>query len=263
MLIIKRLTVLYLLISALQGLGQISQYTNLDSDYFQMKVKSLDDFIGRFNYQQDPEGQPLKYADSLKNKRILLISSLFDRSLLKDNKDSTVRKTVSEFLNTVAGGTKPVLFDYFSPLWYAEATCPALLNGKKARVTFMLRTVRNNKGDTRWEIYDARGSFIDFGDNNPEVFVGPAAHNLNFLDVSKTTQANPRNFINLLPHDFKPDCVSVITFLISSKALKLEPFNKVKFHVSQVPGFDFLIENLNREGPNSGWLITGVKRTGK
>ena len=105
MLIIKRLTVLYLLISALQGLGQISQYTNLDSDYFQMKVKSLDDFIGRFNYQQDPEGQPLKYADSLNNKRILLLSSLFDRSLLKDNKDSTLRKTVSEFLNTVAGGT--------------------------------------------------------------------------------------------------------------------------------------------------------------
>lgn len=243
-----------------QGAGQVTQYTNLDSEYFQMKVKNIDDFIGRFNFEKDPEGKTLVYADSLKNKRRLLFASLFDQTLLQNMKDSAEMKTIADFLKTVLDGPKPILFDYYSQKWYAEASCPALLNAKKANISFFLRTVRNKQGDTKWVIYDARGSFLDFGDNNPEVFIGPVAHNLNFLDISKTTQANPRNFINLLPGDYKPDRLSVVNYLVNTKALKLESIDLLQFHVTQVAGFYFKIENIRRASSNSGWLITSVKK---
>jgi hypothetical protein len=237
--------------------GQFSIKTNLDSACFQMKVKSLDDFIGRFNFERDHLGNAVIYSDSLRSVRVGMLRSLFDDNLLAaaDSQQITV---IRQFIDTVIMGKAGAGFNYDSPGWHAEATCPAQFKNQATTLTFLIHPAKIADGSYRWEIFDTEGPFLLFGTRDPKAAAGPVSHNLRFLDISKLTDSNPEKFISLINREFKPDKLSVVAFLISSRQLKIQPFTKIEFIVSQIPGFTFRIGEVRRAGSNSGWLITSI-----
>ena len=54
--------------------------------------------------------------------------------------------------------------------------------------------------------------------------------------------------------------MSVFYALIYSGQLTLAVVEKTKFHLWQVPGYTFTVERVEREGNNTGWLISSFKR---
>lgn len=251
-------TVFYLI--SFTSFSQILNFTDLNSDFYQLRVKTPEEFIMRFNYEQTPDGKILKYNDSLKKNRFSLIHTLFDTDLLaKAQKNDTLANTIVDFIKeTVLDSTQ--FLTYYSKKWYAQVDCKILYKNKHKKLSLFLQTEINNRKEAKWVIIDCKSDLFSLIAKDSTQIIGPVNHNLNFMELLKMSKFYPKSVINYKSEGFGVDNLSIFYYLVYNSILKIEDIEEINFHFYQIPGYYFTVKNIQRDSSNSGWLITEIKK---
>lgn len=224
------------------------------NETFRYRVKQMDEFMKRFN---GIESIPLPLEDSLKRCTNMLY--LFDSELFRNNPDS-VKNAVFEFIEAAVEDSTSL--HYTDSTWTAEVLCHCHYKNKEEKVTSFLKPEQVEVYVYRWVIVGAKGEILDLEPlkRNHGLDIQPDNHEVGFIDLSKIAAIGNENILNYSEKNYLPDALSVFYALIYSGQLTLAVVEKTKFHLWQVPGYTFTVERVEREGNNTGWLISSFKR---
>jgi len=250
-------------ISIVSGQGLGSPGTIKDDGRFAASTKQLNQFFKRFNGEESIDGTKRYYAgDSLfqnQNLRKGFISILFDNetaSIAKDLKD--------QFIGAALSTNYPQYLVFHKPGWVAEVDAVFTYKGKKENVTFIMKIQPEGLG-YEWVIDQV--IFVPFKTlfNKPvgaaKDFLHPLSHELGFMNMRRAFQEaeNPESFT---PTSYTPDYLSMFLFEMKQNNLRFETVNGLKFHFFQIGGWYFEVNQFNRPGFNTGWLISNLVRLG-
>lgn len=234
------------------GFAQIIIGDDSLDTYAATYVMSVEEFMHRFNAEEMHPDLDTTRNDDLRLRSIL---TLFDFQQFQIN-DSIVAGQLVAFADTVC--RKDVKVDLEGGGIFAEACCSFQFNQKEVPINlvFVFEPVRDDI--YRWALIGANGlqenQILDSSRNG---FINPTQHELRFSELSAASTELSRN---LSVHK-NVDQLSFLLGLLRSDQLSFIVCNKVKFHFVQVPGYVFVVDEVNRLGNNSGYLINTLLET--
>ena len=245
-----------------QSIASIDDIT--DSKRFLLEVKQLDQFIKRFNNEEDILTGNEKTAEEitanrkdfkgfqLERKKILM--SLFN---LGDS--SLFNKTTREFVNFIGNDTDLITISYYDPDWYAAVNCTMNYKGKNFPVILTMKNEGSYKSGFKWIIESASPDFFKSTSSHKDSTksIGPMNHELGFMGLFNVFN-DAKNITEYTSKNFIPDNFSVFLFLVKSGEIKYVQVNSVKYHFLQLKNWIFTVEYFNRNDNNSGWLISSL-----
>jgi len=229
-----------------------------NEEFLKMRVKQLDEFVKRFNYETDIEGNPIADRNNVQKRKGYIIS-LFDYELLINKSNDSLQK-YNQFLDAVANPNAPVFLNYHDSNWYAVADCKVKLNGKLTKLRLVLQTEKDKKQNEHWVIRSVRADFLSLQPKKVDdsKFISPVSHELNFMDLHKITTEERANIVHYAPEDFQVDERNVFFYLIKTGQLQIEHVERIVYHFLQVPGFIFTVQHIERDSNNVGWLTSNL-----
>jgi hypothetical protein len=253
--------------------GQNIIQNNLQDSLFEQqlkfRVKQVDEFIARFNYEIDTEGKKVQnHTDMQARKK--QVASLFDFEYIA-KMDNNKRKIANNFINQVCGGdssnlSKFWLISLYDKDFYAKAICKVKYLGKDETLQLTLKIEQDAKKNVRWVLVAAKAKFLEIMPTDTTKFISPIAHELNFMQLSQITDKNPDknidNSANIAAYtakNYEVEQLSILLFLIKTKQLKIDFVRHLSFHFSQIPDYTFIVEHKERTTGNVGWLITDIQ----
>jgi hypothetical protein len=250
-------------ISIVSGQGLGSPGTIKDDGQFAASTKQMNQFFRRFNGEESIDGTTRFYPeDSLfQNEKLRrgFVSILFDS---QTSGISTALK--NEFISTLLSPNFPQYLVFHKPGWIAEVDAVFSYKGKKENVTFIMKIQPEGLG-YEWVIDQVIfGPFKDLF-NKPvgpgKDFLHPLSHELGFMNMRRAFQdtENPESFT---PSSYSPDYLAIFLFEMKQNNLRFETVNSLKFHFFQIGGWYFEVNQFNRPGFNTGWLISNLMRLG-
>ena len=92
-------------------------------------------------------------------------------------------------------------------------------------------------------------------------FLHPLSHELGFMNLRRAFQDSklPESFT---ANSYKPDYLSIFLYEMKQNNLRFDTVSGVKFHFFQIGGWYFEVNQFNRPGFNTGWLISNLVRLG-
>lgn len=214
-------------------------------------VKSIDEFMQRFN---GDELHPDLDTTKVENVRLRSILTLFDLQQFQV-RDSIVAKQLISFADTIC--KKNVRLDFESGL-YAEAKCTFLFYDKELPINlvFVYEPIQNDM--YRWALAGVNGlqenHILDTSRNG---YFNPTQHEVRFTELS-TASANLTKYVS---NHKDVDQMSYLLGMLESNQLKYLDCQKVRFHFLQVPGYIFIVDEVNRLSNNAGYLISSLIKT--
>ena len=223
----------------------------------------MNQFFRRFNGEESVDGTKRFYPeDSLFQNEKLRRGFV---SILFDNQTAGISPELkNEFISTLLSPNFPQYLVFHKPGWIAEVDAVFSYKGKKENVTFIMKIQPEGLG-YEWVIDQV--IFDPFKDLfNKEVgpakdFLHPLSHELGFMNMRRAFQdsANPESFT---PSSYSPDYLAIFLFEMKQNNLRFETVNSLKFHFFQIGGWYFEVNQFNRPGYNTGWLISNLMRLG-
>lgn len=224
----------------------------LDKD-FAAQVKSIDEFIQRFNGEET-------HPELKDGNRTLNLIALFDYKMNHEGlPDSTFKKKVMDFVKHVEGsGEKIKLTD---DDFFAEADITVNIFGKSISIALILQSQTYNKDRTRWAIVGVRG-IAEAGIIDTEHFYGisPVEHETHFMSIGDIFAHNAPEIWGYRGRDTKIDELSVFLTIAKMGKVRINGVNKLTMHCLEIPNYVFTINEEGRNGSNSGWLISSVTK---
>jgi len=250
-------------ISLVPGQGLGSPGTIKDDGRLSASTKQLNQFFRRFNAEESPNGEVRYYPeDSLYHNMPLREGFI---QILFDNQTSPISKELkTQFINTVLSSSYPQYINLHRQGWYSEVRSQFIYKGKREAVTIILKLQPERLG-YEW-VFDAV-SFMPFKNlfNKPigseKDFLHPLSHELGFMNLrrafqdSKTPEAYTKT-------DYDPDYLTLFLYEMKLGNLRFDTVSDVKFHFFQIEGWYFEVNQFNRPGFNTGWLISNLVKLG-
>jgi hypothetical protein len=250
-------------ISLVPGQGLGSPGTIKDDGRLSASTKQLNQFFRRFNAEESPNGEVRYYPeDSLYHNMPLRKGFI---QILFDNQTSPISKELkTQFINTVLSSSYPQYINFHRQGWYSEVRSQFIYKGKREAVTIILKLQPERLG-YEW-VFDAV-SFMPFKNlfNKPigseKDFLHPLSHELGFMNLrrafqdSKTPEAYTKT-------DYDPDYLTLFLYEMKLGNLRFDTVSDVKFHFFQIEGWYFEVNQFNRPGFNTGWLISNLVKLG-
>lgn len=215
-------------------------------------VKSLDEFIQRINGQ---ETYPLA-NDSDSTKVRATRFSLFD---LGDNPSKSmadsIRSLYEHFVKVLESDSVEVSIEDNNN--WVEAECEFLWHGMTKQLNLQLQLEADSSMCWRWAIngvsgLEESGLLKDRGRTQ----ISPVDHELNFIGLKGIFENVGLNAPMTRVSNLNIDKLSYFYGLLCSGVLKYITCTSVSFHCKQIPGFYFVVRDINRlKSSNSGWLI--------
>ena len=238
-----------------------AQIVDNDESKLYAESKQVNQFIRRFNGEEDEKGNRYYASDKLFQSpklRKKYLDILFDES----NKGISPALK-NEFTKTVL--EKPRLLNFHGGNWFSEVQTTFSMNGKDQPVTLFMELEKDHLG-SKWVIQKVYAVMFAsaFGRDTVKIgrFLHPMSHELDFMNLHKAFQ-NKDSVSQFASKQFVPDHLSVFLYEIKKGNLKFKTVDQVKFHFFQVDGWYFELAEFNRPGYNTGWLISSlVKITG-
>lgn len=231
-----------------------------DESFMYAETKQVNQFFRRFNSEEDLNGKRLYKGDPnyrSKTFRANYIKMLFDR----ENKDIT-EKLKNDFIKDVADGPSPAFLDYYGGRWFAEVDAKFIYNGEPRTVVLFLELEKENLG-IKWvinSVYFYPFTKMFFADSTALTkFLHPMSHELDFMNLIKVFN-DPNTVEYYFDEDFKPDFKTLFLYEVKQGNLKFETIEKVSFHFFQLNNWYFQLKEFNRQGNNSGWLISNISK---
>lgn len=244
-----------------QGLG--SPGTLQDDGRFAASTKQMNQFFRRFNGEESIDGTKRYYpGDSLyqnENLRKGFVSILFD------NQTSSISSSLkSEFIETLLSSNYPQYLVFQKPGWLAEVDAVFLYKGKRENVTFIMKIQPEGLG-YEWVIdqviFDPFKNLFNKPVGVSKDFLHPLSHELGFMNMRRAFQdsESPESFTSTT---YNPDYLAIFLYEMKQNNLKFETVLGLKFHFFQIGGWYFEVNQFNRPGYNTGWLISNLMRLG-
>jgi hypothetical protein len=251
----------YLCVACGQNIVQSNLQNSIqDSLYEQqlkLRVKQVDEFLARFNYEIDHEGKKVENRLDRERRKKQLVS-LIDRNYWH-KKDSLRRKNISNFMEQVCGDSSKIwLISLYDPNFYAKATCKVKYLGKDETLLLTLKIVRDAKQNVRWVIEAAQAPFLEIVPKDSTKSISPVNHELNFMQLAQITEQDASNIATYTDQNFRANQLSILLYLIKNKQLKIEFVKDISFHFLQIPNYIFIVEHKERTVGNTGWLMTEI-----
>ena len=242
---------------------------NKIDELFLYEVKTIDEFIERFNDDKTSFIRQ-QYAKQKKDYNITrgqLIASLFNL----ENKNWRTDSSLVDFFPMVLDSLNPKYLDFLDSNWYAETECVFKQKDKKVSIPIFLH-IRKEKKGAKWMIAGIGKTkiLVDTGEirynNNKGVpitnYIPTSSSATNFVELINVfvTSMNPVFY-------FEPEMLAnkrannLIRMILESK-LKFLYVKDIKYHFYQLPGRIFIVEHYNRATYNNGWLINKMEKIG-
>ncbi len=228
-----------------------------DESVFYANTKQVNQFLRRFNAEEDANGEKLDPSDKYYHDakiRQRYISSLFDQA-----NTSIPMDLKKEFITKVTDKKNPVFLNFHGVGWTAEVSTQFDFYGKPSAVVLFMEIQQEGQG-YEWVIKDVSFNALDYyfdkkkGDE--KAFIHPMSHELDFMNLRKAFEkGTPEAFT---PNDFKPDMLTLFLYEVKKGNLKFKSVDRTVFHFFQLEGWYFELANFNRTGDNAGWLISNL-----
>ena len=237
---------------------------NPNEKIFLVRTKQFNEFIDRFNYKTNLNGNPVDSVFKSKMTREKMINSLFD---LKDfradlsgknwSKNYTDLKT--EFINEVL--YKNILIFKYSDKIIAEAISRIIYKGTPARISIFLTQEIVGNGMVKWVISSVKGDLFNlFKPDTAYIrFIPPSSNETDFINLKRALE-DVDHLQEYSSKDYYPDYLSVFFYMVKSGFIKFDYVEEVLYHIIDIPGWCIKVKEFNRNEMNSGWLIYDVSR---
>lgn len=231
------------------GQNRIADMT-LDRE-FAAQVKSIDEFIARFN---GDESHPEISSDSIRRDNII---ALFDFQMSHKGLDDIVFKyQILDFAKSaLSWGNK---LSISSGNAYAEAICSIKYSGKQYHITLLMTLDKTSDGNLKWAICGVKGMASLGIYNDKRLTISPVEHETHFMSLQDLFQANQQYVPSMRSNDKEIDEMSFFFGLCVAKVIEFIQVDELKFHFVSIPKYAFVVEEIGRPGNNSGWLITQI-----
>ncbi|HYG01436.1 MAG TPA: hypothetical protein VD927_03275 [Chryseosolibacter sp.] len=220
------------------------------------ETKQLNQFFRRFNGEEDEKGKRYYPQDrqyrSAKLRRQYL-GMLFDAANTSINRD-----LASEFIRHITD--KDIVLNFHGGQWFSEVNAVFTMNGRDHTITLFMEIEKHLRG-SRWVISRVYADMFEsyFRRDTTKVgqFLHPLSHELAFMNMRKAFSYQD-SVSQLAVKRFRPDHLSVFLYEVQRGNLKFRSVDGVKFHFFQIDGWYFELSDFNREGLNTGWLISNL-----
>jgi hypothetical protein len=233
-----------------------------DEKLLYAETKQVNQFFRRFNSEEKVDGSRLYQGkDSLyrdPKARPKFLKMIFDNenpALSKDLKNA--------FIAEVTNKSKPQYLDFHGGQWFAELKTTFTYKGKELPLTMFLK-LQDAKIGSKWVIDGV--SFREYSQHyqkdstDSKYFLHPLSHEVDFMNIHKIFENNSKNIFEYTSADFKPDMITLFCEDVKSGALRFQTVQKLKLHFFQIDGWYFELNEFNRSGANTGWLISNLSR---
>lgn len=233
-----------------------AQLVDNDESKLYAESKQVNQFIRRFNGEEDEKGNRYYSSDKLFQSpklRKKYLDVLFDES----NKGISAALR-NEFSKLVM--EKPLFLDFHGGNWFSEVQTTFSLNGKDQPVTLFMELEKDHLG-SKWVIQKVYTQMFNSSFVRDTVKIGrflhPMSHELDFMNLRKAFE-NKDSVSQFTSKSFTPDYLSVFLYELKKGNLKFKTVDQVKFHFFQIHGWYFELAEFNRPGYNTGWLISSL-----
>ncbi len=246
---VSRRSILFLLLLVLVTTDCFAQVLDSHSELNALAgcyVKSLDEFMHRFNAEEIPS---FVKKDSTEDIRYRCIVALFDFEQVGSN-DLDRANRILEFAADVCESN--TFLHITSPGLYAEAHCAFKYKKRDVNLNLVLSYESRHEDFYNWVIVGVNG--MEEAELIDTVFRGRINPVNNELHFSELSSAFPHmgGFMSK-SHEF--DLLSYLAGLSESGNLQYKSCQSVTYYVTHVPGYVFTITQHPRRSMNSGWLI--------
>ena len=223
--------------------------------------KQVNQFVHRFNMEEDPFGKPLTTTDKRyhnNNMRKKLLPLMFDQY-----NPRTSGELRNYFIEDVTNTKHPVLLNFLDKNWYAEVSATFQNGGTEVNLILFLTLEEDGMG-SKWIISNVYDNDLHqlFPQENEsghmKYFLHPLSHEIDFMNLHKALD-DPRHIEYYASTDYRPDYLTLFFYLMKTGNLRFEHINTVKFHFFQIKNWYFELSYFNRNNTNSGWLISNLK----
>lgn len=232
-----------------------------EKDAFQRRVKGIEQFMKRFNYEEDLQGNALEGSamDSafLRQREKSIIYLLDYETYGQATKEET--EQVYRFIQYVNTADSTAHFlDFYDEGWYAVSSMKATFKGRPVEVELTLQNEVVGEKQSKWVVVGVKADFLNLKVADPSAFLPPNASGTNFIDLSDAMQ-QAENAPAYASTSFHTDALTLFFAYLQLGELKMGSVQQVAFHFMQFPGWGIKVEEYNRlQGMNSGWLISNV-----
>ncbi len=250
--IIKGIAFACLLITCKSGVAQIINGDPFLNSLNSACVKSVDEFILRFNAEAFHPEINHEEEENLRPRSLL---SLFDWQRFQIE-DSIVANFLMSFADSVCRNNIQLNMDYGGI--YAEAQCQFTYNGQEIPINIVLEYENIRDDYYRWSVVGANGLIESkILDTNCNGYLNPIQHELHFSDLASACESDLTRFIS---YDRPIDQLFFFLGMVKTRQLKFVSCYNVLFHFTQVPNYIFVVNKANRLSYNSGYLINSLFR---
>lgn len=229
-----------------------------DESKLYAETKQLNQFIRRFNGEEDEKGE--RYYPRDKQYRSEKLRKKYIGILFDDSNKGISGDLKVQFAKDVLDKTKPVILDFHGGNWFSEVHTTFTMNGKTEPVTLFMELEKDHEG-TKWVISKVYAAMFDpyFIRDTTKVgkFLHPMSHELDFMNLRKAFNYTD-SIAQFAVKRFRPDHLSLFLYEVKKGNLKFKTVEDLKFHFFQVNGWYFELSEFNRAGYNTGWLISNL-----
>jgi hypothetical protein len=246
----------FLLFELCISIPSFAQIVDNDESKLYAESKQVNQFIRRFNGEEDEKGNRYYAGDKLYQSAKLRKKYL---DVLFDESNKGISATLkNEFSKAVID--KPLLLDFHGGNWFGEVQTTFTLNGRDQPVTLYMGLEKDHLG-SKWVIQKVYTQMFNpsFARDTVKIgrFLHPMSHELDFMNLRKAFE-NKDSVSQFTSKRFAPDYLSVFLYEIKKGNLKFKTVDQVKFHFFQINGWYLELAEFNRPGYNTGWLISSL-----
>lgn len=246
-------------ISMVPGQTYKGSGTVQDDGRFAASTKQLNQFFRRFNAEESPDGSKRYYPGDSLYHNIPLRQGFIQ--ILFDNQTSSITPTLKQdFIQQVLSGVYPQYINFHREGWLAEVQTEFMYKGRREVATLILKLQPERLG-YEWVIdavsFDPFKKIFNKPEGESKEFLHPLSHELGFMNLRKAFQDSklPEAYTE---SSFAPDYLTLFLYEMKLNNLRFETVTDVKFHFFQIEGWYFEVNQFNRPGFNTGWLISNL-----
>ena len=252
----RKLSFITVLIVYTLSIHSVIYSTFIDETALKFRVKQIDEFFMRFNYEIDYKGDvPNDTTNREERKKNMLTVFNLERFQSQNSLDSTANAFVDYVIDN------HLAIHYEDTTWFAEASGSLTYAGKSYPVTFILKTERERDVVFKWVVSDIHStlfdSFSSISDNS--ITISPADHGISFMSLPETFNLNKTIVGTAFAKGYKRSNLVVYDYLMATGKVKQNLITNVKYHFHLGEAY-FTVEKIDKEKEyNQGWLINELK----
>lgn len=255
---IKQLFVLLYSITLFPLAAQIGQQgQEVDESQLFATTKQVNQFLKRFNGEEDTKGNKLYEGDRLYRSEKLRKQYL---GMLFNEASNIPAAQQLLFGEAIIAGKQSQFLDFHGDNWFAELNAVFVNNqGREENIILFLKLEQQREGSA-WVLFKASNDrykklFVKDTAASRK-FMHPMSHELDFMNLNKAFRTGEN--MDYTSDAYHPDHLSILLYELQKQQMKFKTVQSVNFHFFQIAGWYFQIAEYNRPGYNNGWLISDL-----